>query len=267
MSNPSEPDVPDTEEGDKGDQDTFLMRWARRKAGKRDRASSENEVEAGALDENAVSSDGESIDSAHDQQDLDAAHNGADSRVQPEPTEAEAPKEAEKGDEDMPALDTIDDGGSVSDFFSSKVSPALRKAALRRLFGQSTLPVGDDLDDYAGDYTKFTKLGDLVTSEMRYRMEVARQRLLQRKAEAEAEAANDDTGADDERLALAESPSESAQGPPTPAGKAGREADAETFRREAARGDDAPARKKSAEKTSTEEISTKESASNDPDPG
>lgn len=90
---------------------------------------------------------------------------------------------ADRGDADMPSLDSIDEGGSVADFFSSRVSPGLRRAALRRLFAQSALPVVDDLDDYADDYTKFTRLGDLVTNEMRHRLEVARQRLAQRAEE------------------------------------------------------------------------------------
>ena len=117
---------------------------------------------------------------------------GADQPAREEAGEAAdvdgaAPDAAEnrehKSDEDMPPLESIDEGGSVAEFFSPGVSQGLRRAALRRLFAQSKLPVGDDLDDYAGDYTNFTNLGDLVTNEMRHRFEVIRQRLARREEE------------------------------------------------------------------------------------
>lgn len=172
MKDRDKPVVPNPEAGGNGDPDTFLLRWARRKA-RADRESSSTD-EMG----------GESIDEASEG--MARQQSEESEQAAPEaPSRAEAgEEETEKGDEDMPPLDTIDQGGSVADFFSSRVSPALRRAALRRLFGQSTLPVGDDLDDYAEDYTKFTKLGDIVTSDMRHRMEVVRQRLLERNPES-----------------------------------------------------------------------------------
>jgi len=178
MKDRNQPIGLDSETGENKDPDTFLLRWARRKA-RAERESTTDETGAELVDEPGE----ESNDGRVRQQSSESEHAAPDATSRAQAGEVEA--EAEKGDEDMPPLDTIDQGGSVADFFSSRVSPALRQAALRRLFGQSSLPVGDDLDDYAEDYTKFTKLGDIVTNEMRHRMEVVRQRLLERSPEVE----------------------------------------------------------------------------------
>jgi len=158
---------------DTEDAEPFLRRWTRRKAdagakpGHGERAAPENEAPVSA----DVETGGSQTERPAETGELD------ETRVD------EGKGDEGKGDEDMPSLDSIDEGGGVADFFSPRVSQGLRRAALRRLFAQSTLPVVDDLDDYAGDYTKFTKLGDLVTNEMRHRLEVARQRLARRAKE------------------------------------------------------------------------------------
>jgi len=158
---------------DTEDAEPFLRRWTRRKAdagakpGHGERAAPENEAPVSA----DVETGGSQTERPAETGELDEI------RVD------EGKGDEGKGDEDMPSLDSIDEGGGVADFFSPRVSQGLRRAALRRLFAQSTLPVVDDLDDYAGDYTKFTKLGDLVTNEMRHRLEVARQRLARRAKE------------------------------------------------------------------------------------
>lgn len=170
----------------------FIRRWTRRKA---DAGGSAGHREPEQREPAAP--DPADADSAEYERDAPYAAEAAG-------TGADDIGEA-RGDADMPSLDSIDQGGSVADFFSSRVSPGLRRAALRRLFAQSALPVVDDLDDYADDYTKFTRLGDLVTNEMRHRLEVARQRLAQRA---------------EERLATEESASAAAS-QPTVAGTTG----------------------------------------------
>lgn len=261
MSKPSERDAPDTQAGDPGEKDTFMLRWARRKAsGRRDSTSPGAKPGEGSDPESVP----ESGDAAPRRQASEEAQGQVDRTPGSEPVEAEA--ETAKGDDDMPPLDSIDDGGSVAEFFSARVSPGLRKAALRRLFGQATLPVVDELDDYAGDYTKFTKLGDIVTSEMRYRLEVARRRLLARADEA----ADDEAGPNRAQVSLAgstparvpqpASPIEPGNDRPAGAQPAGeRPADDSDHRasREAARETDAPG----------DEISTNEGNRDDPDPG
>ncbi len=94
------------------------------------------------------------------------------------------PDEPVKTDDDMPDLDSINEASDLSDFFSPGVSENLRNQALRRLFRTSKFNVTDGLDDYNQDFRNFEALGDMVTSDMRHRMEVDEQR---RKDAAEAE--------------------------------------------------------------------------------
>ena len=161
----------DVDEG--RDNEPFLRRWTRRKSD----AAVNPERPNPELSESElpVGTDEPVDEQAEEKADVEeAARDAAETREH-------------KGDEDMPPLESIDEGGSVAEFFSPGVSQGLRRAALRRLFAQSKLPVGDDLDDYAGDYTNFTNLGDLVTNEMRHRFEVIRQRLARREEERLAE--------------------------------------------------------------------------------
>jgi hypothetical protein len=250
----SESDTAD-DTADEKDADTFFVRWARRKSGiERDAAEADQE-------------DRESSDGAGDERGGPGARSqktaGEQARSPMESPAgsqtAPADAEDEKGDEDMPSLDTIDQGGSVADFFSSKVSPALRQAALRRLFGQSTLPVTDDLDDYAEDFTKLTRLGDIVTNDMRYRMEVARKRLLERNSEddpAESVAERDPD-------ALAESPDVSE----SPAEEESTDAAPESSPESGERFAETDSHRHVDGDAPTDESSTKESSRHDPDPG
>lgn len=161
----------DVDEG--RDDEPFLRRWTRRKSGAAVNPElPEPELPESELPDGADQAAGEQAGEAADVE--GAVPDAAENREH-------------KSDEDMPPLESIDEGGSVAEFFSPGVSQGLRRAALRRLFAQSKLPVGDDLDDYAGDYTNFTNLGDLVTNEMRHRFEVIRQRLARREEERLAE--------------------------------------------------------------------------------
>jgi hypothetical protein len=105
-----------------------------------------------------------------------------EARQAPETTaasEAEAPGEApspEPTDADMPPLETLGADSDYTGFLSAKVSEGLRRAALRKLFHSEQFNVIDELDDYAEDFTSFTALGDLVTSDMRHRMELEARR-------------------------------------------------------------------------------------------
>lgn len=159
------PEPPKDAAEDPREDEPFLRRWARRKG----QAAANPEPEP----------DEENNETAAGPEASEPEPSNGDPPGEPENDESESAM----GDEDMPPLESIDQGGSVADFFSPRVSQELRRAALRRLFSQRALPVGDELDDYAGDYTKFTKLGDLVTNEMRHRLEVARQRLAKRAEE------------------------------------------------------------------------------------
>lgn len=113
-----------------------------------------------------------------------------------EPTRETGREERIKTDDDMPGLDSINEGSDLSDFFSPGVSEQLRNQALRRLFRTSKFNVTDGLDDYNQDFRNFELLGDMVTSDMRHRMERDEQR--------RKEAAERDEEASPEEAAAAE---------------------------------------------------------------
>jgi hypothetical protein len=94
-------------------------------------------------------------------------------------------------DADMPDIDTLDENSDYSMFMSSGVSDKLRNMALRKLFGAPAFNIRDGLDEYDDDFTSFEKLGDIVTSDMKHRIEMEQQRLreeLAEKQQAEADA-------------------------------------------------------------------------------
>lgn len=101
------------------------------------------------------------------------------------------PEEPVKTDEDMPDLDSINEATNMSDFFSPGVSEQLRNQALRRLFRMSKFNVVDGLDDYNENFRNFAPLGDMVTSDMRHRLEMDEQR---RQEAADAADAGHDEG-------------------------------------------------------------------------
>lgn len=76
-------------------------------------------------------------------------------------------------DEDMPPLEELGEESDYSAFLSPGVSEKLRATALRRLFRSAKFNICDGLDDYAEDYSKFAPLGDVVTADMRHRVERA----------------------------------------------------------------------------------------------
>ena len=99
----------------------------------------------------------------------------------------EAPAEPARvlTDADMPDLDSLGEDGDYSPFLSPGVSEGLRTRALRKLFLSSQFNVVDGLNDYDDDFTTFEALGDIVTSDMRHRME---QEAEKARARAEEEA-------------------------------------------------------------------------------
>jgi hypothetical protein len=82
-------------------------------------------------------------------------------------------------DADMPPLASLTEDADYSGFLSRGVSEALRRLALRKLFHSKAFNVTDGLDDYAEDFTKFAKLGNVVTQEMRHRLTVEAERIAQ----------------------------------------------------------------------------------------
>lgn len=90
-------------------------------------------------------------------------------------------------DADMPALETLSESSDYSGFLSAKVSEAVRKAALRKMFHLPAFNVVDGLDDYAEDYTNFEALGDIVTHDMKRMAKLDEEREKQKRLQAEAD--------------------------------------------------------------------------------
>lgn len=95
-------------------------------------------------------------------------------------------------DEDMPPVDSLTPDSDYTGFLSPGVSEDLRRLALRKLFHGPEFNVIDGLDDYDGDYTNFAKLGDVITSEMRHRMEIEARRKLEQAKDSLSELPVDD---------------------------------------------------------------------------
>ncbi|MDH3219562.1 MAG: DUF3306 domain-containing protein [Gammaproteobacteria bacterium] len=116
-----------------------------------------------------------------------------ESAAPPETATAQAPPQVEAAaqpvltDADMPAVESLDESSDFSGFMSAGVSDELRNLALRKLFGAPVFNIRDGLDEYDDDYTSFEKLGDIVTSDMRHRIEMEEQKLREKLA-AESEA-------------------------------------------------------------------------------
>ena len=122
----------------------------------------------------------------------------------PEVEETEAPVLT---DADMPPLDSLDEKSDYSGFLSPRVSDELRQLALRKLFLSDCFNVCDGLDDYADDFTSFAKLGDVITADMRHRlqMEAEKARQLAQSSSEKEESEVDESV----QKAAEESPSES----------------------------------------------------------
>ncbi len=96
---------------------------------------------------------------------------GSESPLAEVPVEAEA-EAPPLTDADMPDIETLTEESDFSPFMSPGVSDELRKLALRKLFRASVFNVRDGLDEYDDDFTTFEKLGDIVTSDMKHRIEM-----------------------------------------------------------------------------------------------
>ena len=150
-----------------GDGDPFLSRWARRKRLARSGADPDAEPETSPLPRKPPAG---------------SAPAGADAT--PAGGEEPAPEPgSELTDEDMPALDSIDENTDMSGFFSEKVSQAVKKAALRKFFHSPVFNVVDGLDDYDDDFRNFEALGDIITSDMRSQMDREAERARQEAAQ------------------------------------------------------------------------------------
>jgi hypothetical protein len=185
------------ETGDSGDRggDGFLSRWSRRKTRSRQGQPPRAEARVDARQ-------GRSLASAPAEDGMPAPAAGPAAGDEPVLTDA-----------DMPPLDSLGPDSDYSGFLSPGVSKDLRRQALARLFRSAAFNVTDGLDDYAEDFTSFTPLGDLLTADLRHRLEHQLQRSAERLDDAApataaetGEATTDDTEAPEAAVALAANP-------------------------------------------------------------
>lgn len=181
------------------EQEDFLARWSRRKAlSRKGEELPEPPEDADEIVQDAPQADKEAVP--------------ADESPAPE-------QAAEAGGDDMPELpplETLGENSDYSAFLGKGVPPDLKQKALQKLFHSPKFNIRDGLDDYDWDFTNPEPLGDIITAEMRYRVQRELERLagLDEDEEnpedspavaavdtGEHDAANDETDpeADDER--------------------------------------------------------------------
>jgi hypothetical protein len=78
---------------------------------------------------------------------------------------------------ELPPLESLDEDSDYSPFLAAGVPSDVRRDALRKLFHSPKFNVRDGLDDYDLDFTNPEPLGDIITAEMRHRMQVELERL------------------------------------------------------------------------------------------
>jgi hypothetical protein len=141
----------------------FLSRWSRRKQASREQSSEP----AVAPDEGTA---------AHPLVETQAA-------VEPAGHTEEGPPRDEPPE--LPPLESLTEESDFSAFMHAAVDPALRRLALRKMWGNPKYGIVDSLDPFRADFAAFTPLGDIVTSDMKFHAE----RLLRKELEKAAEAA------------------------------------------------------------------------------
>jgi hypothetical protein len=148
----------------------FLSRWSRRKAQAREGIEpGEPEPEAAAdPDGGKARRDPDNPDDRPD------SHNDSDNDGDPAPATEAA---------ELPPLESLDEDSDYSAFLAADVAPDLRRQALRKLFHSPKFNLRDGLDDYDLDYSNPAPLGNVITAEMRHRIERELERLAARALE------------------------------------------------------------------------------------
>lgn len=123
---------------------SFLRRWAQRKA------DAQRPAEA----------TGPGIDPVPEASPAGSSPPGAD--ASPAAADAAVP---------LPPIESLGPDSDYRPFLAQGVDKALRTQALRKLFHQPEYNVIDPLNDYIDDFTDFAPLGDVMTADLRHRLE------------------------------------------------------------------------------------------------
>lgn len=121
----------------------FFDRWSRRKAGRR-----QGEV---LPEEPAPTEEAELVETAAESEEAPVRIDERTGKPYDELT-----------DDDMPSLDSLTADSDVSMFMARNISPGLRREALRTLFRSPKFNKTSLCAEYAGDYTTWEPLGDVV---------------------------------------------------------------------------------------------------------
>lgn len=100
-------------------------------------------------------------------------------------------------DEDMPAIESLDESSDYSQFFSPNVSEALRQQALRKLFRLPEFNVRDGLNDYDGDFSQMPALSAEVAQQLRSWFDEQKEAFHEALNEEESPAPEPETNEDD----------------------------------------------------------------------
>ena len=145
------------------EQEGFLVRWSRRKT---------------------LSRSGEDLPESPPESGVEAQEHGGAATAAPTIAEDATPEQVEGEDglppedaPELPPLDSLDEDSDYSAFLGKGVPPDLKQKALQKLFHSPKFNVRDGLDDYDWDFTNPEPLGDIITAEMRYRVERELERL------------------------------------------------------------------------------------------
>ncbi len=112
---------------------------------------------------------------------------------QPDPVTSAPPtesnKEAATASDDtppqLPPLESLGEDSDYSAFLNANVGRDLQRQALRKLFHSPKFNVRDGLDDYDLDFSNPEPLGNVITAEMRHRIRVELERLVERETESD----------------------------------------------------------------------------------
>ena len=132
---------------------SFLRRWAQRKA------DAQRPAEAAGPDIDPVS---EASPAGSSPPPADASPTAADASVP------------------LPPIESLGPDSDYRPFLAQGVDKALRTQALRKLFHQPEYNVIDPLNDYIDDFTDFAPLGDVMTADLRHRLEQEAEAVAQR---------------------------------------------------------------------------------------
>ena len=146
-----------------GEQDGFLSRWSRRKTLSR---------QGEELPEPAEDADGGQQEASPEAEQRSPTAEDASSERAVEDTGL--PEEAAP---ELPPLESLGEDSDYSAFLGDGVPADVKQKALRKLFHSPKFNIRDGLDDYDWDFTNPEPLGDIVTAEMRYRVERELERL------------------------------------------------------------------------------------------